>query len=582
MIIEKLKDYYERMASNPESGIAPYGWAWRGIPFIIVITKTGEFMDIEDTRIDDGKKKKARMFLAPQPFKKSSNIVSNLLWESPEYVLGVGSKNLDKKKDAFRQMVKQFSDTNSTIIALLKFLDSPTRENMKKHPLYEELIEEGSIISFRIDGSKKLIFEATEVKKTIENYFEETDVQAEEIIDMITGEQDRLALKHPLIKGLPGGQSFGVNLVSFNPPSFRSWGNVMGHNAPMGKHTAFAYVTALNTLLANGSGQKISIGDTTILFWSEKETKLEKVLASLFVDSVNGESNITVVDSIRSVLSYIQAGGKEEKDETFYVLGLLANTARVAVKFWQEGTVEELCANIRQYLNDVSITKSPRDPEHFSLRYLFLDLTETGKSDAVNPKIAGDTLEAIFGGTLFPTTLLNMIINRIKSDVKYRVNSKRASLLKAFLNRYFKIYPNPKFEEIGMELNNESKIISYQLGRLFATFEKIQEEGMSSNNSLREQFYNSASAAPGTTFPILIKKSIYHLTKIKSGGRKIFFEKILQEIMVIIQEMGGFPKHHNLYEQGYFALGYFQQRQRFFTKTAKEDDSGGEETVATE
>ena len=42
MILQALKEYYDRKAADPASGIAPLGWEWKEIPFLFVITETGE------------------------------------------------------------------------------------------------------------------------------------------------------------------------------------------------------------------------------------------------------------------------------------------------------------------------------------------------------------------------------------------------------------------------------------------------------------------------------------------------------------------------------------------------------------
>lgn len=57
MILQALADYYYRKAADPESGIAPEGWEWKEIPFLMVIDKDGHFLAIEDTRETEGKKK---------------------------------------------------------------------------------------------------------------------------------------------------------------------------------------------------------------------------------------------------------------------------------------------------------------------------------------------------------------------------------------------------------------------------------------------------------------------------------------------------------------------------------------------
>ena len=38
MILQALKEYYDRKAADPDSGIAPLGWEWKEIPFVFVIT----------------------------------------------------------------------------------------------------------------------------------------------------------------------------------------------------------------------------------------------------------------------------------------------------------------------------------------------------------------------------------------------------------------------------------------------------------------------------------------------------------------------------------------------------------------
>ena len=50
MILQALYDYYQRKAQDPESGIAPLGFEWKEIPFIIVLNKVGECVGLEDTR----------------------------------------------------------------------------------------------------------------------------------------------------------------------------------------------------------------------------------------------------------------------------------------------------------------------------------------------------------------------------------------------------------------------------------------------------------------------------------------------------------------------------------------------------
>jgi CRISPR-associated protein Csd1 len=59
----------------------------------------------------------------------------------------------------------------------------------------------------------------------------------------------------------------------------------------------------------------------------------------------------------------------------------------------------------------------------------------------------------------------------------------------------------------------------------------------------------------------------HHLAKMESKGRVVNFECLLGEI---VGQISDFPAHLDLHEQGRFAIGYYHQRQDFFTK---KDDS---------
>ncbi|MCR4288143.1 MAG: type I-C CRISPR-associated protein Cas8c/Csd1, partial [Deltaproteobacteria bacterium] len=97
MILQALEAYYQRIAKNKDSGVAPEGFQKQAIPFIITLDGDGLFKGLQDTRQGEGKKKTARTFTVPKAVKKSVNIAANLIWGTPAYVLG--RPKPDKKKD---------------------------------------------------------------------------------------------------------------------------------------------------------------------------------------------------------------------------------------------------------------------------------------------------------------------------------------------------------------------------------------------------------------------------------------------------------------------------------------------------
>ena len=129
MILHALYDYYHRKSRDPDAHMAPAGFEWKEIPFIIEIDVQGNPVQIEDTREDEGKKKRARAFLVPQGEKKTSGVVANLLWDNAEYVLGVDTKGkperVAEQHQAFLTRLESLptaAQADTGVQALLHFL----------------------------------------------------------------------------------------------------------------------------------------------------------------------------------------------------------------------------------------------------------------------------------------------------------------------------------------------------------------------------------------------------------------------------------------------------------------------------
>jgi CRISPR-associated protein Csd1 len=166
-------------------------------------------------------------------------------------------------------------------------------------------------------------------------------------------------------------------------------------------------------------------------------------------------------------------------------------------------------------------------------------------------------MRAILEGTNYPDTLFNAVIRRIRAE--HEITYPRASIIKAYLNRLL------KKEEIKEMLDLKNKTKSYRLGRLFAVLEKIQEEANPGiNATIRDRFYGAASGTPASVFSNLMRLKNHHLSKLENSGRRINFERLIGEIVSEID--GEFPDHLDLRDQGRFAIGYYHQKNDFFTK----------------
>ena len=49
MILQALKEYYDRKSADPASEIAPPGWEWKEIAYITVLNADGEPVNVECT-----------------------------------------------------------------------------------------------------------------------------------------------------------------------------------------------------------------------------------------------------------------------------------------------------------------------------------------------------------------------------------------------------------------------------------------------------------------------------------------------------------------------------------------------------
>ena len=580
MILQALKEYYDRKAADPESGIAPEGWEKKEIPFIIVIDKEENLVQIEDTREGEGKKKRARAFIVPQAVKKTSGIAANLLWDVAGYVFGIDTKGNSeralKQKKAFIVRIEKELQNLEEVMPVLWFLNNVSMERLESEVNWAEIVEKNPNLSFRFADAQMLICQCLAVRDALSSA---EDSPGKKGWCLVTGKESAIVPLHASIKGVYGAQSSGANIVSFNLDAFCSFNKEQGYNAPVGESVSFAYTTALNTLLAKDSTQRMSVGDASTVFWSEKKTAFESDFSRFFSEPPKDDPDAGT-RKVKALFESVNSGAycNDDSDSRFYVLGLAPNAARIAVRFWQVGTIGQFAEKIRQHFEDLAIVKPPKEPEFYSLWRLLVNIATQDKSENITSNLAGDFMRAVLTGVPYPATLLQAALRRIHSDTENRVKPVRAALIKAYLNRYHRIHPNPNHKEVKMGLDTSQPSIGYQLGRLFSTLEKIQEEANPGlNATIRERFYGSACASPVTVFANLMRLKNHHLAKMDNKGRVVNFERLLAEI---VGRFDDFPAHLDLHEQGRFAIGYYHQRQDFFTKKTENDIENKQQTIS--
>ena len=566
MILQALKEYYDRKAADLDSGIAPLGWERKEIPYLIVLREDGSLVRVEDTQESVGKKKRAKAFLVPQSVKRTVGVASNLLWDNVEYATGMVCKGrperVAEQHAAFVERLAALADCQS-VRPVVTFLSKPDfQKQLAEQVTWKDAMDVCAFVTFGLLGQSKPIFNAPDVEEHV-NASSRLRSAVTDKICLVSGEREPIAKLHPAIKGVQGTNTSGGNIVSFNFPASCSFGKEQGENARVGELSAFKYTTALNALLLKDSRQKMSVGDATVVFWSEMKTELEDEFVDLFGEPTKDDPDKGVA-AVERLLSFVRSGSfSHELDTTrFYVLGLAPNSARISVRFWHAGTVAEMEGRFADWFENLRIVHKPNEKEHLSLSTLLLSITRFNKDkqkwkENIPPNLAGAVMRSILEGSLYPATLLSSAIQRIRAE--HEVSYPRAKLIKAFLN-------HNKERKLTVSLDKENTNVGYRLGRLFAVLEKIQIAAINPSATIRDKFYASASATPASVFGNLMRLAGHHLSKLDSDkkGLRIWFEKQIEEIMSGID---AFPSHMPLENQGMFAIGYYHQR------IAKNDDA---------
>lgn len=563
MILQALNEYYQRKTRMPDSCLAPPGFEHKAIPYLVVLSADGEFVGFDDTREGEGKNKVAKIFLVSQSIKRASNIAANLLWDNPGYVFGIDNKGKPERAreqqqafvEAIRTRLPESEDTG--ILAVQAFLERGDFAKVFEHALWPEILENGANLTFRLEGDSCPVCEREAVADALTAA--DAGISSEKGLCLASGVADVIERLHPSVKGVWGAQSSGASIVSFNLDAFSSYGKTQGNNAPVGKRAVFAYTTALNHLLAKGSKQRIQVGDASTVFWAATPGHPMEELFPGFFGEPSKDNPDLGAGAVATLLNAPKTGaGSFEDDGTrFYVLGLAPNAARIAVRFWHVKTVGEMAVNIRRHFDDLRIDHAPHEPDTLSLFRLLVSTATLGKAENIPPNLGGDVIRSVIENLPYPQTLLSGAIRRIRAEQE--VTYPRAAIIKACINR------NEGMEELKVSLDENNTNTAYRLGRLFAVLERVQERvSPNINATIRDRYYGAASSTPVTVFSTLLKLKNHHLAKLANKGEAVNYEKLLGQIMDGITD---FPAHLNLQDQGRFAIGYYHQRQAFFTKS---------------
>lgn len=588
MILQALTAYYEQLVRQGKLSAPGWDDSFK-VSYELRLNDAGQPLRVVPLLTEKTVGKKTvlapRAMRVPAHEKRSSGIAANFLCDNSTYLLGSDEKGKpERAADCFKACAK----LHHTILdgvdspaarALLAYFDSWDPAQAAAHPLLAEQWKE-------ITGNANLIFgyEAADhshsfvnddpaIQNAWQTHYNDRSADSDMGQCLITGKYAPIERTHPNISGVPGAQSSGAALVSFNAPAFCSYGHEQGDNAPVSKYAAFAYTTALNRLLADRSHCK-HVGDTTILCWAENAEPVYQDAMSMFLFGADEATGIQESD-VQAALKRLSAGQtvpfleKElSPDQHFYLLGLAPNAARLSVRFFLRDTFGSFAQNLQKHAEEMEIDCSEK--EKFRTLPIWAVVNETtrtvpGQPAKPSPQLAGDLLRAVLTGGRYPATLLNGVTLRIRAE--QNVTRGRAAVIKAY---YLRNYPTELNKEVYTVSLNETTNVPYLLGRLFSVLEAVQKAANPGiNTTIKDRYFNAACATPGMSFPTLLRLSQKHLRKL-NDGLATHYDKQITELMAQLPE-SGFPARLSLPDQGKFTIGYYHQTQKRYVKKNEEE-----------
>lgn len=583
MILQALYEYAQRKGDElPEDGFEDVE-----IKYLIKIREDGSLVDLIST-IEN---KKGHVYQkVPMRVARTSSPKASLLLDNAEYVLGIPKQIKEndpnyeaKQKKAYEKalicnelFIKEIENLPADVLnekeikAVIAFYRGNKQNGFDKIPFcehWEECQKTTGNLSLILDGKDSIVPQLESIRKyqrfiTAKKSETKDDSETDNTtgVCLITGEKSVITRLHSATS-IKNSQATAP-LVGFNKDSFLSYGKKQSFNAPVSVKAEISYTKALNYLIGS-KNNRFFLGNDTVIFWAEKKESqsFEEMFSAFFAtDFDNPDRNVR---EVKNLFAAVQTGKYEkiDSDSNFYVLCLSPNSGRISVRFWETGKVEQFANRIKQHFDDFEIDRAPYEAEYLNLYQILSATALEHKMENVAPNLIGSVMQSVLKGLPYPATLQQQCIRRIRAEQK--VTRERAAILKAYINR-FNRYKNIK-EEVSVSLDRNCTNKGYLLGRLFAVFEKVQQDthpGL--NATITDRFYGAASTNPVTVFAQLIKLNQHHLGNYENKGLRITREKEIGEIMNSIES---FPAHLNLNEQSQFAIGYYHEKQSFFEKT---------------
>ena len=595
MLINALNDYYDFLVKAGKA--AKPGTSPQKITHRIMLRNDGTVSRIIDARQQGEPDKKGKRRLEPidavlPERTQKPGIDANIIEHRPLYIFGLNydkstgtfspEDRTDKAKKSHECLVKtnlEYTEgmTSDIVTAYRNFLKSWVPENEMENTELIKIAKDypSAYFIFCLDGHPEITLhdENGEIMQKVAQNADAGDEQIDGVC-AVTGKPAEIAKLHDKIKGIKGGQASGGLIVSFNDSAFESYGKTQSYNGSISKNVMKRYTEALNILISDPR-HHIYLDDMTVVFWamSDDDSKETDAFMRMFGFGDEKADAARTDELIENALKAL-SDGKEidlstdgiDENVTFYIAGLAPNSSRITQKFIYRDKYGKIFENAARHQLDVKIEGGGRQISIW--RMLYEMKSPKSRNETTPPPTIAAIFGAILNGTRYPDTLLETIVRRVKIDKS--INYARTGIIKACINRNLRL--NKKKEEIKVSLDKTNTNQAYLCGRLFAVLEHTQQNALGNlNRTIKDSYFASACSTPSRVFPKLIMLTNHHLKKDDYAiNSNILMDEIIDKLET------EFPSTLSLQDQGRFMIGYYQQRQDFFKKDDKQENTNND------
>jgi len=480
--------------------------------------------------------------------------VYHTLYGTLDILLGKSDKEsaadkLEFFKNRCLELAKQCPQNSARLKSIVKFLENKNEVKKAVKFFDDNKVKLTELATFVVNNT--CLVKETEVRQAWKNIRKiKTDsTESNKHICLITGEYTEIIKRVESVKRIHGGLGSGVSLISFDKPSFCSFGRDGCDNAPISIESELKLRYGLQSLIDNNS---VVMGGNTYLYWMKKNIETNDIMKLLKTGGV---------DEVKKMLISPVSGNTIDSvvvdNNVYYLISVIPNGGRMAIKNYITCGLNEITTNVRKWFMDLEYVGCNR----YGIESFIWSLKKPGeKYDDYNHynNMIDEMVQSALLNRPLPSYLLSEAVHRetINKITNEGFNPSRLSLMKLYLNR--------KGNHMKEKFNEQSIDVAYLCGCLLAVINRLQKQAMPHVlTPFTERMFGSACSRPQYAFSLILPKIqggyYYKQANRICPGMGVNRQKEINQLVDTIGKQGGFPSSLSIEERAKFCIGYSQQ-----------------------